>query len=498
MNTEKNISVTLKQSNENDNDAVLSLSSLVTQIKKYFMIWVVISAIAAMFISGLSLLFKTNVSDNKITALVNFSYNGIQSGLAPDGTTLDVNKIKSPSVIETALSSLDMSLNNVESIRRNIFINGVIPNDAMDKISLYQSVYSKGGSSALTAVESLLNIGYYPTYYVITLDYSQTGFDLTTSKQVLDRILRSYQKYFFTTYGYNEALGNSVVAVDYKDYDYPVAIDVFNSMLTNLNDYLSRISSENSDFRSNVTGYSFQELITKIDTLKSADIDSLSSYIFINNVTSNKKLLLTFYKYQVEKIESELKIYQSELDSITNSIDNYEKDNWLIFGEGAEQAGTNYSQASEKYDNLIRQKVEKQKVVSRSKQQISYYNDRIDALNQNNTVSTDDNIKYVEEHLASISSRITELIDIVNKTSDEFYETVTFAHAYNILVPATGAEPTVVTKELLIPILIGEVVIFIIYVVIAFTKALIIDYNALKLKRKRETDVEDDQKELIE
>ena len=79
---------------------------------------------------------------------------------------------------------------------------------------------------------------------------------------------------------------------------------------------------------------------------------------------------------------------------------------------------------------------------------MEYYNDRIDALKSNNsslTVSKED----VEERLEEINNKITDLIDTVNKTADEYYETVTFANAYNILVPATGTEPTVVTGDFL-------------------------------------------------
>ena len=83
-----------------------------------------------------------------------------RQGLAPDGNEFDVNKIKSPNIIESALTNIDEPLSYVENVRRNISIKGVIPSDALDKISLYQSVYSKGGSAALDAVNSLLEIGY--------------------------------------------------------------------------------------------------------------------------------------------------------------------------------------------------------------------------------------------------------------------------------------------------------------------------------------------------
>ena len=424
METEKNISITLKQPDEDDNSVAISFSTLAKQAKRYFILWLIAAAVVLMFTVGFVMMFKKSTTDNMITALVSFNFDGIEKGLDPQGKKFDVNKIKSPNVIEAALTDMDISLNFVEGVRRNIYINGVIPNDAMDKISLYKNIYSEGGSAALTAVESMLELGYYPSYYIISFDYYKTGFDLSESKQILDKILKSYQNYFFTNYGYNESLGNAVVAVDYKEYDYPAAIDVFNTTLTNLSDYVSKLSNADAGFRSNETGYSFSDLKTTIDTLKNADLDSLSSYIVINNVTNDKELLLTYYKYRIEELSRQQKISQSELDSITNSIDNYEKDTLLFFGDGTENAETSYSE--------------------------------------------------------EINNKITDLIDTVNKTADEYYETVTFANAYNILVPATGTEPIVVTGDFFMPVFIAEGILLVIYLAIVFIKTIKVDYKASK------------------
>lgn len=488
MDTEKNISVTLKQPDENNKkEIILSFSTIFAQAKKYFLIWIIAAVVVLMFIIGVVMMLNTNISDSKITALVSFNYDGIESGLDPKGDTFDVNKIKSPSVIESALTELNMPLDYVEKIRMNISIQGIMPNEDVDKITMYKNIYTEGGSAALSAVQSLLDIGYYPTYYVITLDYVNSGLDLTESKQVLDSILKNYQEYFFITYGYNEALGNSVVAVDYTEYDYPAAIDVFDDTLTTLNEYVRRLSNVSPDFRSGTTGYSFDDLRTTIETLRTVDLYSLSSYVVINNVTNDKTYLLTYYQYEIEQLKREQNIYQSELDSIANSIANYEKDTMLILGDGLENSETSYSLMSEKYDELIEQKISKQKELSKCKQQIEYYNDRIEAIDKNGGLSTDENKEETEIRLASLNERINNLIDIVNETTDEYYETVTFANAFNILVPATGAEPTIVTKDIMVPVLIGEALIMVIYFIFVFIKALVIDYKASKAKSENDS-----------
>ena len=297
MSEEKNISLILKQPEDESETVTISFGSIFRQMKRYLLVWIVLAAVLAMLTTSFVFLFSGRIVTSSITALVSFNYSGIESGKAPDGSTFDVNKIKSPNVIENALDDVGESSSLSENIRSNISIKGIIPDDALDKISLYQSVYSQGGSAALDAVNSLLAIGYYPSYYVINFDYAAAGITIDDGKKILDRILENYQDYFFRTYGYNEALGSSVVAVDYKDYDYPEAVDVFDSTLDSLKQYVQKLSNDDTtNFRSNETGYTFSDLLTTIDTVKSADLDALSSYITINNITNDKEMLLTYYQ----------------------------------------------------------------------------------------------------------------------------------------------------------------------------------------------------------
>lgn len=489
MESEKNINVTLKQSdNENESDIVISFSGIFNNLKRYFLIWIIISVVAAMMASGIIMMLKTSITSNSITALVNFNYSGIEQGLDPKGNTFDVNKIKSPSIIESSLTDLNLSLNHVEQLRRNISISGITPHDVADEKSIYQNIYMNGSGNALTAAQSLLDIKDFPSYYVITLNYNQTPLDLTQSKQFLDAMLKNYQEYFFTIYGYNESLGSSIVSVDYTEYDYPTAIDVFDKTLTDLNDYVTKLSNENQNFRSGKTGYSFRDLINTINTTRSTELDSIASYIEINNVTNDETYLLNYYKYKIEEYERSQNVYKSELESISNSIENYEKDSMVIIGNESESLENNeYTLPSKKYDELIEQKTDKQLQLSRCREQIEYYNDRLETLDKNKNKSTNANIEEAGKRLDKINESITNLIDIVNKTADEYYETVTFAHAFNILVPATGSEPRVVTNDLLIPVVIIEAVVLLVYLAFAFIKSI---YEDNKFKKENRSDKE--------
>ena len=83
-------------------------------------------------------------------------------------------------------------------------------------------------------------------------------------------MLECYSEYFMEAYGYNKSLGSSLAALDYKDYDYAEAVDVFDDALNKISSYVRQVeqteiqngSSTNSNrFRSSDTGYTFPDLL---------------------------------------------------------------------------------------------------------------------------------------------------------------------------------------------------------------------------------------------
>ncbi|MGN0612727.1 MAG: lipopolysaccharide biosynthesis protein, partial [Porcipelethomonas sp.] len=479
----------LKQNDDEEKGIAVSFLTIGRKLRRLLSLWLVISVAAAFFTVGAVLLLsKTTQSDN-ITALVSFKYDGIASGLDPDGGKLDVNKIKAPNIIEGALSSIGESLTLVEPVRRNISIDGVIPNEALDKIALYQEIYTKGGSAGLEAVNALLDIGYFPSYYIIEFDNYSAGIDLDTGKKIVDAILDEYQDYFFTTYSYNKALGNSVVAVDYKDYDYPAAIDVFKSTLDDLDEYVRELRSDDTvNFRSNTTGFSFDDILRDIQVIKTADLDSLSSYVTINNITNDREQLITYYNYKIDELNRQANVIKSELQSVSESISSYEKDELLIFGDNdAVEDSSSYSQVSEKYDELIERRVSVQEEYSAKLQNIEYYKSRLNSF-KNNTQEANVDLTEVDQSFEALYAKITNIVEIVTETADEYYENVVFANAFNILVPAIGELPSVQLVSFVFPLILVEAVIFIIYLGYSFISAFAAEY---KKQKNKEEDTEE-------
>lgn len=432
---DRNLNITINNKENSEDDVVLSFATIFKKLKKYFTLWVV-SAVVSFVLSFGYATVTTQVNKAKLHALVSFSYSGIEKGLDPSGRKFNANSIKNPSVIESALTNLNMDLTNLEGIREGIEIEGVVPQNAVDRITVYSSILDLNGS--VNAAEKLLDTSYYPTQYHVYLDYNNTELSDDDALDVFNEILNCYQKYFYETYGYNESLGSAVTAIDYKDYDYSEALDVFSNNIKSLRSYVKQLSNEDTTrFRSSVTGYTFDDLYEALKTIQSIDLDKISSYISINNVTKDKDESLAYYEYRIKSLSRSKTTLEEQLANITDSIANYEKDQVVIYGGTEQSTDTLITQASAQYDKMINQKTSLVKELTETKQSIEYYKERQEAL-KSKTTGNEEQAAKVEEELAAVSTKISSLIEAVSLTSDDYYQNVTFKNAYNVLVPASN------------------------------------------------------------
>lgn len=471
MDEKKDINVTLQMNQEEKSEVVISVLNIWNGLKRFFVVWLA----AAVLLGVLSILFSAVVSSDQhkqTTALISFTYKGIEQGKDPAGNDFNVkNSICNPEVIQSALTQLGKPVEDLETVRAGLSVNGIIPSDAMDRIITYQNVYQNATNGALSAAQAMLDVSYYSTQYQIIFDYSKTGYDSDEAAEVLNQILDCYRSYFFEVYGYNKALGSAITAINYTDYDYAEAVDVFSATLSTLEDYLDQLAEEDTTrFRSSKTGYTFADLSAAVSTIESMDLDLISSYITVNNVTKDRQALMTYYQYRVDSLKRKRHVAQDRLNSITESIEQYEKDSILIFGNGTDNVNTTYTQASEQYDKLISQKITAQKDVSTATQQISFYEDRIEAL-QDRSAASRDKMERVEKDLESLNEKVSKLLDDINVTADEYYENVSFADAYSILVPASSSTVGFIRSLIdsaLKPAVILEGTAFLVYLCAAF------------------------------
>ena len=477
------IAAQLGSMNTQEEDTItIPVVEIFRQLKKYFLPWVLVAVILAGLVFGGSMVVSSSKA-SPLTAMVGFTFDGIENGLDPNGNEFNANSLKSPAIIEETLSDLNMDVKKTDAIRNNITVSGVVPEDAIDKLTAYESVFSN--TNSIEAAQKIMDVSYFPTQFEVQFSYGDSGMSRSQAADFLNTMLNNYKIYFMQTYGYNQAFGDALTAVDYTGYDYPQALDVLSSSLDSLKKYISSLSSnDNTRFRSTKTGYTFSDLSEATATLQSVDYSSLYSYIMGKNVTKDKDSLATYYQYRIDSLNRSLNSAKERLSTITDSINNYKKDSMVVMAGGsADKTGTVLTQPSTAYDDLITQRTDAQGSVSSLQQQISDYQTRLDKL-QNTPLGSKKEEEKVETDMKNVCDKMNQLINDVNETADDYFATASYTNAYNILVPASGSVSSSVSNaisNMIRPMLIVEALLLVAYLVFAVVRAFMVSYRRDKL-----------------
>lgn len=408
------------------------LTALLHNLKKLFLPWLTVSVLSVFLIVGSNLFFSNEV--DSVSATISFYYNGIEEGFDPNGCEFDKTAIKDEKVILEALNDMNLSEDILESVQNGIFIDSVVSTSAINNITSYNSIYDSDSSSW---IESMKDSSYHPTAYSVSFNYSNTSLDGNSAAELLNLILEKYKMSFFNTYGYNESVSDSVLSVDFSNYDYLIALDMYSSKLISLENYVDTLSSDDkAQFRSETTGYSFSDLTNSIKLIRTVDVDTITSYILNNGVISDKKMILSYYNFRLDNLKRQKQNTVERLNSTTTSIKDYQKDSIVIY-DGSVANATSITETSEVYDNLIQEKIQLQDTVSLYESQITDYTDRINKINNASSSTSDSKKKYVESQIQKLTDKSTELIDNIRLTANDYYSNVKFTNAVSITSPAS-------------------------------------------------------------
>ena len=148
---------------------------------------------------------------------------------------------------------------------------------------------------------------------------------------------------------------------------------------------------------------------------------------------------------------------------------------------------------------MFQRKIEAQRSVSSCTQQIDELQKRVNTLKGRNSASKD-KIEKVEADLSALNEKVTDLLNKTNLTANEYYETVYLANAYSVLVPASSSALRTtksVMNSAVEPLLIGEALLFVCYIGVAFVLSLILENKKRKLVQDAETNAEETSTEEV-
>lgn len=381
-------------------------------------------------------------------AVVTFQYEGIENGLDPNGAAFDINKMKSPKVIEDALMSLGTEEFDSEKIRESIDIEGVIPEDAVERITVIKEMSLEDVSN----YEKILDVSYFPSQYVVYLR-KNSGMSGRDTVQVLNAVLESYRAYFMDTYANTEVLTVTANLIDYKDYDYAEAMDLLETQMEIMKSYVTERRNQAPEFRSSGTGLSFGDISMALDTISEIDIANLNSYIESHTLTKDVSRQREYYEYRIKKYNMDIAECQVELSNIQSVIDKYQKDPLVIVS--SQETTQEIEQTNEYYDQLLQQRLELSTEIASLNTKLNETYTLLNAVNGAVGQNTQSEYDYVDGKMSTLAETIARWADLTEQTAEEYYTTTLFSNAYKIAVPAqyTAAGGLVAaTKKVVIPV----------------------------------------------
>ena len=462
---EKNVRLTVVGLGQerDDDELVIDFGLIIGYFKRLLALWLCVSVGLGALSGAAALTAFRLFRSAEVKALISFSQDV--------GTEENIRKIKSPVVVEAALNELGLPTDDLENIRNSIEINGVIPDKEYEQMSMYYDIISKNANK--DAVQSLLDTSYRVSKYVVSFDYAKAKLKSEEGVDFMNALLHSYQDYFAKNYNYNTAIGSPLGAINYADYDYAEAVNIFSTTLDKITSYLSAVeSSSTAPFRSAETGFTFQDLRRAAATLRSVDLDRISSYIVIHSVSSfDAETEISYYQWRIEELTRQRAVQRAKLASLTRSIEEYEKDPVLIAMQDGNSVVASETGLNDNYDAMIRQKLDTQSDIASFTRSISYYESVIEGF-RNAEQSAQEDVEKVREYLASLNAKVNALIANTSKTVDEYYDRAAFANRVQVLIPATTGTSEGILRQAVLTVAAVEALVFFAFGGTAFVRGI--------------------------
>ena len=341
----------IESPDEEEQIDLLNIASAMGKRRKLFFYLMALAACVGiclgLVISGVRYLTG---KDSCASAVVNFQYEGIEEGLDPNGAAFDVNKIKSPVVIGAALEDLGMTDISVEDVRRNIVIEGVVPEDALQRITVINKMASDDASN----YEKVLDVSYFPSQYIVHL-YKGDGMSSADTVAILNAVLDHYRDFFLETYANTEVLSVTSRLIDYTEYDYMESVEMLQSQIDIMQDYVAERREQAPDFRSSGTGLAFGDIEASLEAVEEIELSKIASYIESAALTKDRENFEEQYSYKIRKYNMRLSELQAQLATVEATIETYVKDPVVIVS--SQESTQQISQKNEYYDTLVERKL---------------------------------------------------------------------------------------------------------------------------------------------
>lgn len=279
------------------------------QLSRYIKKWLPLIVALCIGMTVAVYFFLSSSRMYEASAVIHYNDPQAEEGLTPLGTTLDVNEIKSSSILSRVISNLGLDGSySVDGLISRVKITAV-PDE--DKVAQKEAVLEEGEEYV-----------YVPSTYIVAFE-AKNSEGPEFARRVLDEILDLYFSDYSANYVNVESINNSLSKIYDENYDYIEMMELIDQNVGNtVSSLYQRVNSE-PNFRSTATGMSFTDLADEFNFIQQVKVSELFSKIFKYQVTKNKNVLISDYSTRIENHNIENIAQEEKIADVLELIDAY-------------------------------------------------------------------------------------------------------------------------------------------------------------------------------
>lgn len=368
--------------------------------------------------------FGTDAQARCASTTIEFTYDGAAMNKTPSGEKFSISGLSGDKVITAALQKCNYyGKYTTEDIQKCIVIDGSYPDDIIDKIKQYNSLFDFSASREVSVNE------YFPTIFTLTLyddfDPSISDSDL---KNLCNSIVNTYKNYFMVDYVNAFDISDIDELLIVSKYDYSQRIKILSFRAKLLQKYASELYTEKPDFRFNEM--TFNDLYFKCSDLINNSLTKVDALVTMNALSTDSTRLRNQYEYEIKTLQNKLKNDQACLEEIDSLISKYETNDILYISSGDNVTKID-SNSTETYETLMDLRSEVTDKITETTTDIERYKLYLEDINGNSGSSVKTLIEdteritgEVQQQLDKLEVMFKDMISAYNKTlvSDDSIE----------------------------------------------------------------------------
>ena len=399
--------------------------------RKGWLRMLVYAVVCALLVTAIALPIKVYYKSEPIAQTsVEYIYDGIESGLAPDGSVLNTDNIISTTVLYQAVkeANLEKKITDISKLRERMRVEGVLTDE-------YVKLTEAAANGDNAAKEQLRNYDMFSTRFdIIISDPSELDLSDDQAKLLLNKIVVCYYADFQKRFSLNRMFAADAYALSDNDLmEFADIYDIYTQSLDSVKTFLQGMAEENSSFVSTENSTTFTQLLSDLNLLRN-NYSLFNAYILSNNVWRNKASARNALVSTRTEILNKLEPLNGEdgyIASLKSQIASIKPTTTSTDAGGVHTDKTEYPPI---YAELHAKLDEANRAVEEYNVQLKNIETRLEKL-QDETQTDEELIKTATANLKTLETQTGEFIKRVNATIADYYDTTFIASSVRQVTP---------------------------------------------------------------